>query len=271
VEEARQLASAKALLDLLLETPDQEHLAEEVTQALLRQAPFPLDLRHEAEFMLSLVALVDQWRAIEQSLPKGWTDARLRLTVSDEGDCDRASALLGPATPGRRGRTLSFYLARRGAGPSPALVRRLLARLDLERVDGQLELVSAREAVPDEEPAPEERGLTLVAAWEAALAALPNDWSDLYVELELDSSDYLERGALLLAPANPARYGGRPGFRFRTARRFGYGVSPEMARRCLERLDGEGIRGRIRILRALSDTRPVQTQGPVWHVGGKSV
>jgi len=25
------------------------------------------------------------------------------------------------------------------------------------------------------------------------------------------------------------------------------------------------------VLRALSDTRPVQTQGPVWYVGGRSV
>ena len=44
-----------------------------------------------------------------------------------------------------------------------------------------------------------------------------------------------------------------------------------MAQRCLERLDEEGIRGSIRVLWALSDTRPVQTQGPVWYSGGKSV
>ncbi len=100
---------------------------------------------------------------------------------------------------------------------------------------------------------------------------MPGDWSDLYGEVELDSSDYLDRAALLLAPVNPARDGNRVAFRFRAARRFGYGVSPEMARRCLERLDAEGTRGTVRVLRALSDTRPVQTQGPVWYVGGKSV
>jgi hypothetical protein len=27
----------------------------------------------------------------------------------------------------------------------------------------------------------------------------------------------------------------------------------------------------VRILRVLSDTRPVQTQGPVWYVGGHTV
>ena len=44
-----------------------------------------------------------------------------------------------------------------------------------------------------------------------------------------------------------------------------------MARRCMERLDHAGIPGEVRVLRALSDTHPVGTQGPVWYVGGKAV
>jgi hypothetical protein len=120
---------------------------------------------------------------------------------------------------------------------------------------------------------------------------LPDDWSDLYAEVELYSSDYLDRAALLLAPLNPARWkadaragparpesgfasgalGDELGYRFRVARRFGYGASPEMAKRCFERLDEDGIRGEARVLHALSDTRPVQTQGPVWYLGGRSV
>jgi RNA polymerase sigma-70 factor (ECF subfamily) len=117
----------------------------------------------------------------------------------------------------------------------------------------------------------DETGHQCAASLREALAGLPEDWSDLYVELELRSSDHLERAALLLAPVNPARYGGKPGFRFRVARRFGYGASGEMTRRCLERLDQEGIRGSLEILRALSDTDPVATQGPVWYVGGRTV
>jgi hypothetical protein len=218
--------------------------------------------------MLSLVGLVDQWRAIERDLPEGWGDARLRLTVAEEGQCDRAAALLGPATPGRRGRVISFFAARRGAGPSRELVERLLRRLDHERIDAELELVGS-DAAAEAPPAGEPR--SFAAGWETELAALPDDWSDLYAEVELNSSDYLERAALLMAPLNPARYGGKPGFRFRVARRFGYGASTEMARRCFERLDAEGTRGTVRVLRALSDTRPVQTQGPVWYVGGRSV
>jgi hypothetical protein len=213
--------------------------------------------------------LVDQWREIERSLPEDWGDARLLLTAADEGSADRAAALLGPIGPGRRGKQLRFYAARRGAGHRPDLIRRLLARLDAERIDGQLELVSTGEveaAAPPEVVRP-----PLAASWDAALASLPSDWSDVYAEVELRSSDHLDRAALLLSPVNPARFGGKPGFRFRAARRFGYGVSPEMARRCFERLDAEGIRGSVRILRALSDTRPVQTQGPVWYVGGRAV
>ena len=213
------------------------------------------------------MALVDQWQVIESNLAEGWGDARLRLNVQDDGDCDRAAALLGPANPGRHGKVISFFAARRGAGLSPGRIRELLQRLDREGIKGRLKLAGSAAASEVQELARS----TFAASWEAELAALPNDWSDAYAEVELASSDYLERAALLLAPANPARYGGKPGFRFRVARRFGYGVSAEMARRCLERLDEEGIHGAARVLWALSDTRPVQTQGPVWYSGGRSV
>jgi hypothetical protein len=49
------------------------------------------------------MALVDQWQVMERNLPEGWHDTRLRLVVEEEGDCDRAAALLAPAMPGRRG------------------------------------------------------------------------------------------------------------------------------------------------------------------------
>jgi hypothetical protein len=218
--------------------------------------------------MLRPVALVDQWRAIVDGLPEGWGDVRPRLSVEDEAQAARAAALLAPVNPGRHRTVITFSVARRGTGRSPELVRRLLARLDAERIAGSLELVHVSES-----PAAAEarRRPALAAQWDEALAALPDDWSDLYVELELASSDYLEPGALRLAPVNPTRVEGRLAFRFRVARQFGYGASAGMARRCLERLDAEGIRGELRILNALSDTKPVYTQGPVWYVGGRAV
>jgi hypothetical protein len=42
-------------------------------------------------------------------------------------------------------------------------------------------------------------------------------------------------------------------------------------RRCLERADSDRIPGDVRVVRALSDTQPVATQGPVWYIEGKAV
>jgi hypothetical protein len=213
------------------------------------------------------VALLEQWREIEAQLPERWAIARLSLTIEDEADCDRAAYLLGPANPGRRGKQIRFVVGRGGTGPSPHLVGRLVARLDAEQIAGKLELLGVEEL----QDVPHGARPSLAAAWDAELARLPPDWSDLYCEVRLTSTDYLERAALLMAPLNPARYGGETGFRFRVARTFGYGASAEMTRRCLERLDEAGIPGTLRLLRVLADTYPNATQGPVWYVGGRSV
>ena len=214
------------------------------------------------------MSLAQHWQRIRAGLPEDWNDARLALAVTDEVSLARASALLGPLTPGRAGRELRFHAARDGSGPSPGAVGRALARLDDERIRGELHLLSTGESPAAEAPAAER---TLAEAWDDELARLPSDWSDVYGEVELTSSDHLDPAALAMAPLNPARFGVTPGFRFRCARRFGYGASPGMVRRCLSRLDEQGIPGEVRILRSLSDTKPVGTQGPVWYVGGKVV
>ncbi len=217
--------------------------------------------------MLRPLRLVDRFNEIERELPADWTEAQLRLTVAYDAHCDRAAALLGPANPGRRGKTFRLTVARRGGGVAPDGLRRLLRRLDAEWIWGELELVAAHEAAPAEL----QRRESLRSQWARALAALPADWSDVYGEVRFDSTDYVERAALLLAPVNPSRYGGPTALRFRCAHHFGYGVSPEMAARCLERCDEDGMTGEVEILHVLSDTYPVATQGPVWLVGGRSV
>lgn len=213
------------------------------------------------------MTLVAQWRRIEAELPDGWAEAQLALELESAEQRPRATAFLGPAAPGGVGEQLRLVVHRGGAGIGPEGIRRLLGRLDGERIRGTLRLVGASAV---EQPA-EVRGAALGASWKELLVTLPSDWSDLLCEIELSSSDYLQRGALLLAPVNPTRYPGRTSFRFRVARRFGYGATPEMTRRCLERLDSEGISGRVTILRALSDTHNVATQGPVWYLEGKAV
>ena len=213
------------------------------------------------------MGLVDQWTGIEQGLDPKWRDARLDLVVDDDAQLSRASALLAPASPGRTGNAIRFTTARGGTMVGPEAVRRMLKRIDDERIGGTLTLVSTGEAAPE----PVITRASLAAEWDAALAVLPSDWSDLLCELELTSSDHVERGALLLAPLNPIQGTGRPGFRFRCAHTFGYGASSGMVRRCLARLDEERIPGEVRVLRAMSDTHPVGTQGPVWRIGERSV
>jgi hypothetical protein len=212
--------------------------------------------------------LVERWNAIERGLDPRWSNARLGLAIEDETQRSRALALLAPAGPGGMGTTIRFYVTRSGAGVGPEAVRRMLRRLDEESILGTLELVSSDEAAP----APVLVRASLAADWDAAVGVLPGDWSDLLCELELTSSDHVERAALLIAPVNPVQADtGRLGFRFRSAHTFGYGASSGMVRRCLARLDEDGIPGEVRIVRALSDTQPVATQGPVWYVGGKAV
>jgi hypothetical protein len=178
------------------------------------------------------------------------------LTLADASRIGRAAALLAPAGPVKAGATLRFYVARSGPGVGPEAVRRMLRRLDEEGVEGTLELIWASE---------------LAEAWDGALAVLPADWSDLLCELSVTSSDHLDLTALLMGPANPLRQTDSLAFRFRVAHSFGYGASPGMVRRCLERVDEAGIPGAVRVLRLMSDAHPVGTQGPVWYVDGKAV
>ncbi|MEN3311629.1 MAG: hypothetical protein V7645_958 [Actinomycetota bacterium] len=217
--------------------------------------------------MLRLLRLVGQFNELERDLVDVWVELRLQLTVDEEARAERAAALLAPANPGRHGRIIRFAIDRRGPGIGPEAVRRLLKRLDDEGIAGTLELQSLRKA-PPEEPRRKE---TLRAQWERRLTGVPSDWSDIYAQVRLDSTDYLERGALLLAPINPARFGAPAVLRFRSAHHFGYGVSPGMAARCFARCDEEGITGEVEILYVLSDTHPEATQGPVWLLGGRTV
>jgi hypothetical protein len=218
--------------------------------------------------MLRPLALADDFDRLARSLPDGWSEARLQLTVADDARCDRAAALLGPANPGRRGKTIRFGVSRRGSGLTPDAIRRLLRRIDTEGITGDVDLIGTSEAAPALAPI---RHRPLAEQWPEALASLPSDWTDVYAEARFTSTDYVERAALLMAPCNPARFRERNALQFRVARSFGYGVSAEMSHRCLARCDEEGITGQVEILRALSDTYPVATQGPVWYVGGRSV
>jgi hypothetical protein len=219
------------------------------------------------------MALAERVDELIRGLPRDWERARLELTLDEPDEADRAALILAPATPGRSGPTFTVHVYNGpvDAGATPGIARRVFSRLDEAGIRGRVRLAGAERPVPSPAAtAPAERS-TLAGSWDALLRRLPADWSDLYGEIELDSSDYLDRGALLLAPMNPARAESAAGFRFRAARRKGYGVAPVMARRAFERLDDEGLTGRLRVLRVLSDTSSPFSQGPVWREDGRAV
>ena len=217
--------------------------------------------------MLIPMRAAEQWSQIEDALDPTWVEAQVAFTP--EGTPSEAATALAPLQPVRVGGELRFHVTRGQGGLER--VRNTLRALDRNRVWGTLALVDATAAEPEPEPPAALPSRSLVDAWGTVLADLPADWSDLLCELELDSSDHLPRAALLGAPMNPTRVPGAIALRFRASGKQGYGVSPQMARRCLERMDAEGITGRIRVVYDLSDTENAVTQGPVWRVAGKSV
>jgi hypothetical protein len=220
--------------------------------------------------MLTAVKLVDQWAALERRLPTDWETIILRLSPEQPQELGEAARVLGPMNVGRVGDQLVVTVRRAGGAAGPEAAHRLFGRLDQARIWCLLEQdeVGVREPVHAESDAARQTA-PVAEAWDAALAELPSGWSDLLCSLELASSDLLPRAALLCAPINPTRDRDAVAFLFRCASHEGYGVSPVMARRCFERLDAEDIEGEIAVLRVVSDTDNVATQGPVWYVGGK--
>jgi len=216
------------------------------------------------------VKLAEQWSEIQARLGRGWETASLALTLEDRADAERAALVLGPAAPVRRGSELRLEVGRRPrpVGTSADVLARVLARLDRDGVRGRLSLADSEEG---SEAAAEAAADALAAEWRALVEALPEDWSHALVTLELRSSDFVDRAALLMSPLNPQLVDGRSTLRFRVARRVGYGASVGMTERCLARLDAERIAGRVAIQQVVSDARPVATQGPVWRVGGRSL
>jgi hypothetical protein len=219
--------------------------------------------------MLIPMRAAEQWAQIEGTLDPTWAEARVAFVP--EGAPADAAAVLAPLQPVRVGNELRFHVTRSGGGPER--LKNTLRALDRKRVWGTLSLVEATAAAAAPEPAAPTSAPApaLAEAWDELVSTLPPDWSDVLCELELDSSDHVPRAALLGAPLNPTRVSGAVALRFRVSGKQGYGASPQMARRCFERMDAEGITGRITVVYDLSDAENVVTQGPVWRVAGRSV
>ena len=122
VQEARQLAGAEPLLDLLLEAPDEQHLAEEVPQALGRDGrPFSSTLPRRRQASVRVNNCVRDGRlpiASTSSSADSPATGSARGSTSpwtQDDDADRAALLLAPASPGRIGAARFTFTSRRGA------------------------------------------------------------------------------------------------------------------------------------------------------------
>ncbi len=90
--------------------------------------------------------------------------------------------------------------------------------------------------------------MALAADFEAVVDSLPDDWTDLELDLRIaDESRYVD-AAVMLSQVNAQPYS-RADWHWRilVAHRFGHAAAAETVRGTLTKLDGEGIAGELRV------------------------
>lgn len=100
----------------------------------------------------------------------------------------------------------------------------------------------------------------LAQSFERIVDALPDDWTDLELDLRiLDERRYVE-AAVLLVSANPQPYSERDWhWRILVAHRFGHAAAPPAVHLALKLLDDDGIEGEL-VLREARTGRVEITQ-----------
>jgi hypothetical protein len=88
--------------------------------------------------------------------------------------------------------------------------------------------------------------MSLGDSFQAVLDSLPDDWTDLEVDLRIfDEARYVD-AAVLLSQVNAQPYSKADWhWRLLVAHRFGHAAAPETVKGTLELLDGEGIEGEM--------------------------
>jgi hypothetical protein len=90
--------------------------------------------------------------------------------------------------------------------------------------------------------------VSLAADFEQIVESLPDDWTDLELDLRIaDEARYVD-AAVMLSQVNAQPYSrARWHWRINVAHRFGHAAAPETVRGILAKLDGEGITGELRV------------------------
>ena len=208
---------------------------------------------------------------IAAGLPDGWTQGQsaTRRYARERRRPGRGAARAASPRPIRERATAPRH--GRAAPAGPALLRRLLAGLDGEGITRHARPCRRGGARTREAPPDENLPTTLAGRLgRSRRERCPRTGATCSALSSLRSSDDASAGRTRgRRRSTRPDTGRRPAFRFRVARRFGYGAAPEMARRCLARLDEEGIPGTAHTARGLSDTKPVATQGPTFLIVGQ--
>ena len=241
VEELREPAGAEALLDLLFEAADEEHLAEEPAQHLLGHSPasspaFSSTVAIERPLCDPPMRAADQWARMEVELGPDWDDAHLSFTP--EGSTAADAAILAPlAQDGSDGSSDStspatgavasgFGIFSRGSTPCC--------------VWGTLSLIESTQPMPAAD-GPTPRRSSLVNAWDAVARLAPAGATSCASSSSTRATICRER---------PPRRADEPdskseaiALRFRVSGKQGYGVAAGDARRCPSGWTQTGSRG----------------------------
>jgi hypothetical protein len=88
----------------------------------------------------------------------------------------------------------------------------------------------------------------LTEGFSEIVEALPDDWTDLELDLRIaDETRYVD-GAVMLSQVNAQPYSRADWhWRINVAHRFGHAAAPETVKGILAKLDREGIRGELRV------------------------
>ena len=222
--------------------------------------------------MLTAVKLVDQWAAARTPPSARLGDRRAPCSAP-------SSPTSSPRPPASSRRWASVapvtelvFTVRRAGGPAgPQAARRLFARLDAARIWCLLE----QEDVSEAPPAMPVRGAAsrrcLRTPGTRRWRSFPPTGPIFSARSSSSRARSFRAPRSSCAPLNPTRDRDRVGFTFRCAQPHGLRRIPLHGAAVLRAARPRGDRRTRVVLRVLSDTDNVATQGPVWYVGGKAL
>ena len=88
--------------------------------------------------------------------------------------------------------------------------------------------------------------MALAATFDEVVSSLPDDWTDLSLDLRIRDEERYVDAAVMLSQINAQPYSRADWhFRINVAHRFGHAAAPETVRGTLAKLDVEGIEGEL--------------------------